>query len=96
MVLSYSRMIFAKFFFDQTIDSFLCGHVDGFTYFGGVPRTLRYDNLKAAVAARYGQTIRYNTQLLEAAAHFGFKPSACNPYSGHEKEDIAYYTSFKL
>jgi transposase len=85
MVLSYSRAIFAKFFFDQTLDSFLAGHVEAFQYFGGVPRALRYDNLKAAVAERYGQTIRYNAQLLQMAAHYGFKPSACNPYSGHEK-----------
>lgn len=85
MVLAYCRTIFAKFFFDQTLDSFLTGHVEAFQYFGGVPRTLRYDNLKAAVGARYGQTIRYNEQLLEMSAHYGFKPSACNPYSGHEK-----------
>ena len=85
MVLSYSRMIFAKFFYDQTLESFLAGHVEAFAFFGGVPRELRYDNLKAAVAQRYGQTIRYNPQLLELAGYYAFKPSACNPYSGHEK-----------
>jgi len=85
MVLSYSRRIYAKFFFDQTLDSFLSGHVGAFNYFGGVPRQLRYDNLKAAVAERYGQSIRFNPQLLEMAGYYAFKPSACNPYSGHEK-----------
>ena len=85
MVLSHSRALFAKFFFDQTLDSFLAGHIQAFQYFGGVPRQLRYDNLKSAVAERYGQSVRFNPQLLELAAYYAFKPSACNPYSGHEK-----------
>lgn len=85
MVLSHSRALFAKFFFDQTLDSFLAGHVEAFSYFGGVPRQIRYDNLKAAVAERFGQSIRYNSSLLEMAGYYAFKPSACNPYSGHEK-----------
>ena len=40
MVLSYSRMIFAKFFYDQTLESFLAGHIEAFAFFGGVPREL--------------------------------------------------------
>ena len=85
MVLSHSRAMFARFYFDQTIDNFLDGHVEGFRCFGGVPRVIRYDNLKAAVAERHGQTVRFNPSLLDMAAHYAFKPSACNPYSGHEK-----------
>ena len=85
MVLSYSRALYAKFFFDQTLDSFLSGHIQAFAYLGGVPRQLRYDNLKSAVAERYGQSVRFNPQLLELAGYYAFKPSACNPYSGHEK-----------
>lgn len=85
MVLSYSRRVYARFFFDQTLDSFLAGHIAAFSYFQGVPRQLRYDNLKSAVAERHGQSIRFNPQLLEMAGHYAFKPSACNPYSGHEK-----------
>ena len=85
MVLSHSRALYAQFFFDQTLDNFLAGHVAAFKYLGGVPRQIRYDNLKAAVAERHGQAIRYNPQLLELAGYYAFKPSACNPYSGHEK-----------
>jgi len=88
MVLSYSRAIFARFFFDQTIDSFLSGHVAAFSYFEGAARQLRYDNLKAAVIDRYGQTVRFNPQLLELAGYYSFKPSACNPYAGHEKGKV--------
>ncbi len=43
MVLSWSRAIHAAFMLDQTLESFLRGHVEAFTFFAGVPRTLLYD-----------------------------------------------------
>jgi len=42
-VLSYSRAICALFTLDQTLESFLRGHVDAFQTYGGVARTLVYD-----------------------------------------------------
>jgi len=39
MVLSWSRGTFARFTLDQTLDSFLRCHVEGFETFGGVPRS---------------------------------------------------------
>jgi transposase len=85
MVLAYSRAVYARFFLDQSLESFLAGHVAAFRHFGGVARRLRYDNLKTAVIERHGQAVRYNDSLLELAGHYRFGPSACNPYSGHEK-----------
>jgi len=85
MVLSYSRALYARFVFDQSMENFLQSHVDGFRFFGGAPRCIRYDNLKSAVIERFGQAIRFNPTLLELAGHYRFRPSACNPYSGHEK-----------
>lgn len=85
MVLAYSRLLYARFVFDQSMENFLQCHVDGFRFMGGVPRQVRYDNLKSAVIERFGQAIRFNPTLLELAGHYRFRPSACNPYSGHEK-----------
>lgn len=85
MVLAYSRMLYARFVFDQSMENFLQCHVNAFRAFSGVPRVLRYDNLKSAVIERFGQAIRFNPALLEMAGHYRFRPSACNPYSGHEK-----------
>ena len=88
MVLTYSRMIFLRFFFDQTLESFLRGHVEAFASFGGVPRVCLYDNLKAAVLARHGDAVRFNTRLLELAAHYHFAPRACRPARGNEKGGV--------
>jgi transposase len=49
MVLSASRAVFARFFLDQTLESFLTGHTMAFEALGGVPREILYDNLKTAV-----------------------------------------------
>src|SRR5690606_8577111 len=85
MVLSYSRRLYAAFTLDQTLESFLRGHVAAFRSFGGVPRVILYDNLKAAVIERYGQAVRFNPALLELAGHYHFRPEPCNPARGNEK-----------
>lgn len=85
MVLSYSRHLYAVFTFDQTLESFLRGHVAAFKAFGGVPRVVLYDNLKACVIERFGRAIRFNPALLELAGHYHFRPEPCNPRRGNEK-----------
>jgi transposase len=52
LVLGYSRAIHAVFTLDQTLESFLRGHVAAFAALGGCARTLVYDNLKTAVLDR--------------------------------------------
>ena len=65
MVLSYSRALFALFTLDQTLESFLRGHVEAFAALGGVPRTILYDNLKSVVLDRVGDHIRFHPRVLE-------------------------------
>lgn len=88
MVLSYSRAIAARFFYDQSMESFLAGHVAAFEALGGVPRQLLYDNLKSAVLERMGEHIRYHPRLLELAGHYHFAPRPCAPYRGNEKGKV--------
>ena len=46
MTLSYSRALYLEFFFDQTMENFLRGHVHAFQAWDGQPRVILYDNLK--------------------------------------------------
>lgn len=85
MVLSYSRRIFLRFFYGARLPNFLAGHIQAFAFFGGVPRTLLYDNLKSAVLERRGMAIRFHPQLSALADHYGFQPRPTAPYRGHEK-----------
>jgi transposase len=88
MVLSYSRAIFALFTVDQTLESFLRGHVEAFAAFAGVARTLVYDNLRSAVLERAGTAIRFHPRLLELAGHYHFAPRPCTPGRANEKGKI--------
>jgi len=88
MVLSWSRAVYARFALDQTLESFLRGHVAAFDAFGGVPRALLYDNLKSVVLERIGDHIRFQPRLLEFAGHYHFAPKPCAPYRGNEKGKV--------
>src|SRR5712692_4383743 len=85
LVLSWSRAVYARFALDQTLESFLRGHVEAFAALGGVPRTLLYDNLKSVVLERYGEHIRFHPRLLELAGHYHFAPQPCAVARGNEK-----------
>lgn len=85
MVLSYSRWLFFRFFYDARLPSFLTGHVEAFASFGGTARVLLYDNLKSAVLERRGDVVRFHPSLLELADHYAFEPRPVAPRRGNEK-----------
>jgi transposase len=85
MVLSWSRMTFVRFFYDQRLGSFMAGHQAAFEALAGVPRVVLYDNLKAMVAERRGDAIRFNPTMLSFAGHYRYEPRPVAPYRGNEK-----------
>ena len=85
MVLSYSRKIFLRFYFNQNMSSFLMGHEAGFEAFGGVPRVCLYDNLKSAVIERIGDAIHFNERFLSFAGHYRFEARPVGIARGNEK-----------
>jgi transposase len=88
MVLGYSRAIHAVFTLDQTLESFLRGHVEAFAALGGSARTLVYDNLKSAVLDRQGSAVHFHPRLLELAGHYHFAPRPCTPARANEKGKV--------
>jgi transposase len=85
ITLSYSRALYLEFFFDQTMENFLRGHVNAFHTWNGQPRTVLYDNLKSAVLERRGSQILFNPRLLELSAHYHFAPQPCQIRAGNQK-----------
>jgi transposase len=85
MTLSYSRALYLEFFFDQSLGSFLRGHVRAFAFFQGVVRTLLYDNLRSVVLERHGQGVHFHPRLLELCAHYHCAPRPCAVGRGNEK-----------
>ena len=85
MVLSWSRQIYLRFFLDARMDSFLAGHAGAFAAWSGLPRIIKYDNLRSAVLERQGDAIRFNPQLLAFAAHHHYEPRPVAIARGNEK-----------
>src|SRR5215472_4678928 len=85
ITLSWSRALYLEFFFDQTTENFLRGHVRAFQDWSGAPRVILYDNLKSAVLERRGNQIHFNPRLLELAAHYHFAPRPCQVRAGNQK-----------
>lgn len=88
LVLSWSRAMYARFALDQTLESFLRGHVLAFDALGGTPREILYDNLKSVVLERTGDHIRFHPRVLDLAGHYHFAPKPCAPYRGNEKGKV--------
>jgi transposase len=84
VTLSYSRALSLEFFFDQTMENFLRGHVHAFEAWRGQPRVILYDNLKSAVLERRGNQILFHPRL-ELSAHYHFAPRPCQVRAGNQK-----------
>jgi transposase len=91
MVLGHSRHQFARFVFDQKVESWLALHTAAFEHFGGVPEVIVPDNLKSAVV-RAAFDVRdepvLNRSYRELARHFGFKIDPTPPYSPEKKGKV--------
>ena len=85
MTLSYSRALYLEFFFDQTMENFLRGHVHAFQDWVGQPRVILYDNLRSAVLERRGNEIHFHPRLLELCAHYHFVARPCQVRAGNQK-----------
>jgi len=83
--LSWSRALYLEFFFDQTMENFLRGHVHAFEDWSGQPRVILYDNLRSAVLERRGNEIHFNRRLMELCAHYHFVARPCQVRAGNQK-----------
>lgn len=87
--LSYSRQMFIVAYPRETQEMVLDAHNRAFTFFGGVPTRMIYDNLKTVVDAIFvGKERRFNRRFLALANHYLFEPVACTPAAGWEKGQV--------
>jgi hypothetical protein len=85
ITLSYSRALYLEFFFDQTMENFLRGHVHAFQTWSGQPRVILYDNLRSAVLERRGDQIHFHPRLLDLCCHYHYAPRPCQVRAGNQK-----------
>jgi hypothetical protein len=84
-----SGAAFHRAYFRATQQAFLEAHELAFAYFGGVFRTLRYDNLKAAVKKILrGHRREETTRFIAFRSHWRFASEFCTPAQAHEKGGV--------
>lgn len=71
IVLSHSRKGYSEAVWQQTTESFIRCLENAFRYFGGVPRTLISDNLRAAVTRTDWYDPELNAKTAEFCRHYG-------------------------
>jgi hypothetical protein len=76
-VLCYSRLVFIEFTLSQRKAEFYRGLVHALTFFGGSPRHLIFDNLKAAVLNGAGRHACFHPEFLALCGYFCLQPLAC-------------------
>ena len=87
--LSQSDDSFVMAFPAETTEAFLEGHRQAFEYFGGVPRTILYDNTKLAVVQILGDGTREKTQAFsELQSHYLFQERFGRPGKGNDKGKV--------
>lgn len=85
----YSGAAFHRAYRHATQQAFLEAHELAFHYFGGVFRTLRYDNLTSAVKKILrGYTRQENERFIAFRSHWQFSSEFCTPGEPQEKGGI--------
>ena len=76
-VLCYSRLMYIEFALSQRKAEFYRGLVNALEFFGGSPRAIIFDNLKAAVLNGSGRGACFHPEFLALCGHFCMQPIAC-------------------
>ena len=97
VVLGFSRVLWLQFFTRQTMQHVFEGLETAFTFFGGVPRELLFDQVKAAIIRderNDGGRLTENTEFLRFASHHDFRIRACRPYRAKTKGKVERPVSY--
>ena len=91
VVLGYSRLLWCRFYPRQDMRTLVDGLEEAFRSFGGVPRELLFDQMKAVITRDLrleGGALIRNAEFLRFAQHWGFTARACRPYRAQTKGKV--------
>ena len=88
MTLSCSRHQYVEFVFDQSVATWCRCHRAAFEFFGGVPRRVVLDNLKAAIVRAVLYDPEVQRTYRELAEHYGFLIAPCRPRTPEHKGKV--------
>ncbi len=90
IILGYSRLKYLELTLDRNQSTLLQAMVNGFRYYGGVPREILFDNMRTVVdqsRTAYGQAV-INATFYEFSKDLGFEVIACRGYRPETKGKV--------
>jgi hypothetical protein len=89
MDLPHSDACFVQAYPAETSEGFCDGHNGAFAFFGGVPKSILYDNTTLAVARILGDGVRQRTRVFsELQSHYVFADRFGRPGKGNDKGKV--------
>lgn len=88
MSMSHSRHRYVEFVFKQDSKTWLQCHINAFNYFGGVPRAILLDNLKAGVLSANVYDPILNKAYTELSRHYDFIIDPCKARTPEHKGKV--------
>lgn len=87
-VLPFSGKKYYELCENQKAETFYTGFTNAFSFYGGVPKKVKPDNLKAAVNKNTRHILDINQSFLEFSYHYRFVINPCTPYSPEQKGTV--------
>jgi len=95
LVLPHSDAPFVMIFPRENSESFCQGHVDACAFFGGVPRSILYDNTTIAVGKILSDDQRRRTLVFDQlVSHYLFRDRFARPATGNDKGNVEGVVKF--
>ena len=95
--LGYSRACYVEFVSDEQLETLISCHEHAFEYFGGIPKTILYDNMKTVILTRNAYAAglhRFQPGFWDYAKDRGFMPKVCQPYRAQTKGKVERFIHY--
>lgn len=96
-ILGYSRMSYVAFTENEKVETLITCLQNTFEFFGGVPQTILFDNMRTVVTKRHAYAKnqhQFQAQLWDYAKHMGFLPKLCKPYRAKTKGKVERFVGY--
>ncbi|MCL2474324.1 MAG: IS21 family transposase [Alphaproteobacteria bacterium] len=87
-VLPYSYAVFAMIMPNMQMPCFIEAHACAFSFFGGIPQRIMYDNLRTAVFSGAGRYAVKQEKFKLMEAHYAYESVFANRKAGNEKGGV--------